>query len=263
MIGSSPDVVMTDWEWHHAVFGSAHWLRKLATRSFWHFGISSFGPLRRRAHRALLAMRSPEDLRTKRIDASIVTKVMDYHMAFNSMVAESFDEVDYVVLTRHPFGQCESLMRSGLSVAEACRWYEDIAGAMAKTIEQEQSIVVRFEDMVGDPVACCDQLYSRLKISWRADGRFRLKKKRFGENRQGDGDFSENRFEWVGPDNAAQSIDAGVVGAGIGRLPPHTRREIWRRTGAAAQRLGYQQDTYADANGHCDPLSAEPSRQAL
>lgn len=239
MIGSSPDVVMTDREWHQAVFGSAYWFRKIATRSFWHFGISSFPPLRRRAYRALLAMRSPEDLQTKRSDASIVTKVMDYHMAFNSMVAASFDEVDYVVLTRHPFGQCESLMRSGLSVRQACRWYTDVAGAMAETVEQEQGIVVRFEDLVEDPIACCDELYSRLEISWRTDGRFRLKKKRFGEDRRDDGDFSENRFEWLGADNAARHIDAGVVKAAIDRLSQPVRGEIWRQTRYAAQRLGY------------------------
>jgi hypothetical protein len=201
-------------------------------------------------------MRSKADLQAKRSDASIVTKVMDYHTAFNPMIAGPFDEVDYVVLTRHPFGQCESLIRSGLGVREACRWYEDIAGVMAETVEQKQGIVVRFEDLLDDPIACCDQLYSRLKISWRADGRFRLKRKCFGENRQGDGDFSENRFEWVGADNAAQHIDAGVVKAAIGRLPPSARREIWRLTRAAAQRLDYQQDTSTRDHQACTPLTS-------
>jgi Sulfotransferase family len=245
MIGSSPDVIMTEKEWHQAVFGSSRRLRNLTTRTFWHLGISSIGLLQRRAHDALLAMRSAEDLRTKRDDASIVTKVMDYHIVFSSMIARAFDAVDYVVLTRHPFGQCESLMRSGLGLRAACRWYNDVAAAMSDTVEQRQGIVVRFEDLVEKPIAYCDRLYSRLGIAWRTDGRFRLKKKRFGEDRRGNGDFSENLFEWVGAENAAQCIDAGVARAAIGRLASHTRGEIWRRTRIAAQRLGYQEDPFA------------------
>ena len=89
------------------------------------------------------------------------------------------------------------------------------------------------------PVECCDEIYSSLDISWRPDRRFRLKKKQYGENRQGDGDFSENRFEWISLDNAAQFIDASVVESAMHRLSRAERREIWQSTRIAAEELGY------------------------
>jgi hypothetical protein len=48
---------------------------------------------------------------------------MDYHIGFAHMIAGSFRRATFINLERHPYGQCESLMRSGLSLERACRWY--------------------------------------------------------------------------------------------------------------------------------------------
>ena len=116
MIGSSPDVIMTTQEWHVGVFGQRKLARKLALLASNRFHIESLEPLRRYAFAKTLQMLSPIDLAAK-IDArTCVIKLMDYHIVFSGMIRRSFREATVVNLTRHPYGQCESLMRSGLSL---------------------------------------------------------------------------------------------------------------------------------------------------
>lgn len=243
MLGSSPDVIMTGAEWHQAVFGGARRTRRLITKAFCTFGLSSLPVLRRHAHRALLAACHEDDLRSKPPDAAVVTKVMDYHIAFNAMIAGEFDETRNVVLTRHPFGQCESLMRSGLRIDQACRWYCDVATRMAGVIEESGAVQVRFERLMKAPVDTCGEVYAAVGVSWRADRRFRHKVKRFGADRRGNGDFAENRYEWIGSADAASYIDGNVVESAVARLSADTRARIWRETRGAAIALGYSEDS--------------------
>ena len=104
----------------------------------WHFGhlaFRSFEPLRRYALRKTLEMQRPDDVTTKPDARSLVVKLMDYHIVFAEMIGSSFERATFVNLTRHPYGQCESLMRSGLSLEDACRWYDDVARMMVQHAE--------------------------------------------------------------------------------------------------------------------------------
>src|SRR4029079_11987427 len=134
----------------------------------------SFEPLRRYALGKTLEMQKPDDV-SRKIDArSLVVNLMDYPIVFGQMIGTSFERATFVNLTRHPYSLCESLMRSGLSLVDACRWYEDVALMMDQYAERG-AISVRFEDVVTRPMETCDGLYRSLGVRWSEDGKFEFK----------------------------------------------------------------------------------------
>jgi hypothetical protein len=238
MIGSSPDVIMTSKEWHVGVFGTKKTLRKGVALAFWSLGVNSFEPLRRYALRKTLEMRRLNDLTTKTDARSLVVKLMDYHIVFAPMISGSFDRATLINLTRHPYGQCESLMRSGLDLESACRWYNEVAGMMAQQAERG-AIAVRFEDVVTRPMETCDGLYRSLDVRWSEDGRFEFKVKPYGADRTADVGVEDREFIRIGEDDVWHHIDASVLRGEQERLTDDQRKAIWELTGAAAARLGY------------------------
>jgi hypothetical protein len=238
MIGSSPDVIMTSEEWHVGVFGATKTLRKGLPLAFRSLGIRSFEPLRRYALRKTLEMQRPNDVTTKADARSLVVKLMDYHIVFAQMIGASFERATFVNLTRHPYGQCESLMRSGLSLEEACRWYDDVARMMAKQGESG-AISVRFEEVVTRPIEICDRLYRSLGVRWSEDGKFEFKIKPYGTDRLADVGVEDKELIRIGKEDARNHIDASVLRGETERLSNAQRKSIWDLTGAAAARLGY------------------------
>ena len=238
MIGSSPDVIMTSEEWHVGVFGTRKAVRKGAPLAFRSLGIQSFEPLRRYALRKTLEMQRPSDMTTKTDAQSVVVKLMDYHIVFARMIGASFERATLVNLTRHPYGLCESLMRSGLSLEEACRWYADVARMLAQHAELA-AITVRFEDIVTRPIETCDELYRSLGVRWSEDGKFEFKVKPYGTDRMAGVSVEDGEFIRIGAEDASEQIDASVLRGETERLSDTQRRAIWDLTGDAAARLGY------------------------
>jgi hypothetical protein len=238
MLGSSPDVIMTRKEWHVAVFGERRRLRK-ALRAACGLGvIRASAPFRRYALIKTCEMQRPADVTTKTDARSLVVKLMDYHIVFAQMIGTSFERATFVNLTRHPYGQCESLMRSGLSLEEACRWYADVAHMLAQQAEAG-AMTVRFEDVVTRPIETCDRLYRSLGVRWAEDGKFEFKVKPYGTERMADVGVEDRELIRIGAEDASQQIDASVLRGEAERLSETQRRAIWDLTGAAAARLGY------------------------
>jgi Sulfotransferase family len=238
MIGSSPDVIMTSKEWHVAVFGDRKRLRKallLACRSA---GIKSSASFGRYALAKTCEMRRPADVATKADAQNLVVKLMDYHMTFGRIIGASFEEAVFINLMRHPYGQCESLMRSGLSLTRACRWYSDVARMMADQFARG-AVGVRFEDVVSRPIETCDKLYRSLGVRWSEDGKFEFKVKPYGADRVGDVGVEDREVIRIGEEDARRHIDASVLRGERERLTNAQRRAIWDLTGATAGRLGY------------------------
>jgi sulfotransferase family protein len=164
--------------------------------------------------------------------------LMDYHIIFAHMIASSFAHATFINLERHPYGQCESLMRSGLSLERACRWYCDVARMMVDHAGPG-SIHVRFEDVVTRPIDTCDQLYRSLGVRWADDGRFEFKVKPYGADRLGDVGVEDKELIRIGEEDARSHIDASVLRGETERLSNAQRKAIWDLTGAVAARLGY------------------------
>lgn len=238
MIGSSPDVIMTDEEWHVGVFRERKLVRQLMVQAFWHFGIHSFEPLRRHALKRTIEIQRADDLAIKSDAKASVIKLMDYHIVFSDMIRRSFAQSQFVNLARHPYGQCESLMRSGLSLKHACRWYSDVARIMIAQSGPE-TLAVRFEDVVTRPLEVCDRLYRSLGVRWPTDKKINVKVKPYGAQRTADVDVSQGEFIRVEADDIETHIDASVLRGEKERLSDLQRKAIWDRTGQVAAHFGY------------------------
>jgi hypothetical protein len=238
MLGSSPDVIMTRKEWHVAVFGERRRLRKALLVACGSAAIRSSAPFRRYALSKTCEMQRPADVTTKTDARSLVVKLMDHYIVFAQMIGASFEQAMFINLTRHPYGQCESLMRSGLTLERACQWYEDVARMMAKQ-EESGAITVRFEDVVTYPIETCDWLYRSLAVRWAEDGKFEFKVKPYGADRTADVGVEDKDFIRIGAEDVPGQIDASVLRGEKERLSAAQRRAIWGFTGTEAARLGY------------------------
>jgi hypothetical protein len=240
MIGSSPDVIMTDREWHVGVFGGAKILRKVALRAFGSLDIDSFEPLRWYVSKKTVEMQRPADLANKTGARLCVIKLMDHHILFSEMIRRSFRQATFVNLTRHPYGQCESLIRSGLSLEVASEWYAEVARMMARRAESG-ALTLRFEDIVTQPMLACDKLYEALGIRWPADGKFDFKIKAYGERRTEGISVRDREFIRIAAEEFERWIDPTVLRGERDRLSDHERRVIWSLTGEMASHFGYDQ----------------------
>lgn len=229
---------MTTKEWHVGVFGEKKKLRKGLVVAFESLGIRSAEPLRRYALGKMIETQRPRDMSTKPDARFVVTKLMDHHIIFSEMIARSFQRAKFINLTRHPYGQCESLMRSGLGLEGACRWYNDVACMMAAHAESG-ALSLRFEDVVTRPMETCDTLYRVLGVRWAEDGKFEFKAKPYGTERLADVGVHDEELIRIGAEDAEHHIDASVLRAERERLSDAQRTEIWRLAGTTANRLGY------------------------
>jgi hypothetical protein len=236
MIGSSPDVIMTTKEWHVGVFGDRKTVRKGLLLAFSSLGISSFEPLRRYALGRTVKMQRPDDVAAKVDARSSVIKLMDHHIVFSDLIARSFPRITYINLTRHPYGQCESLMRSGLSLEEACRWYSDVARMMMR---HSDAISVRFEDVVTRPMETCDALYRSLGLRWSEDEKVDFKVKPYGAHRTADVGVHDREVIRIGREDVRHHIDASVLRGERDRLSDDQRKAIWELTEVAAAHFSY------------------------
>ncbi len=165
---------------------------------------------------------------------------MDYHIAMNPTVAAGFAEVNQIVLVRHPLAQCESLLRTGLHLHQATTWYVDVMTRMTKLARSPGAIVCRFDDVVRDPFAERDAIYRQLAVSYPNPDGFRLKRKKFGNERTPDVKHALGDYVDVTSDNVADLIAKDVNERSIARLSDGDRARIWQATGEVASEFGYR-----------------------
>lgn len=243
-IGSSPDVLMPRNEWHQGFYGD--WLYvgrilRFLTRQRG-LNIPAMPPLpalvRRRAIRSVSSDthgNRPESAR------NIVLKLMDHHIAWNNVIQASFPVVRQVVLVRHPYSQCESLLRTGLSEDEAIRWYVDVMVRMEAVMKSPDAVLIRFEDFVRSPIGSIEKVYEALEINLPYSGGFFMKQKRFGAERTSDS-LAIGDLIVVNAGNASTLIDSTVNEKAAARLSPEYRARVWDKTGSVASAFGYHQD---------------------
>jgi hypothetical protein len=160
---------------------------------------------------------------------------MDYHVVFARMIGASFERATCINLTRHPYGQCESLMRIGLSLESACRWYNDVARMMAD-LSQSGAIGLRFEDVVTRLMETCDELYRSLGVRWSEDGSSNSRLSLMAPVAWPTWASRTGRSSSSAQTKPRTKIDASVLG---GERERPSDRAIWNLTGAAATRFSY------------------------
>ena len=235
LIGSSADVLMTSKEWHKAAFegspGEA--LRRLFTGSrrrrlpvapaFLQRALSP--AYSETMKRKTMASVPPEERRLKPNARYVVLKVMDYHIDLLPSIEAAFGEKRPVVLTRRPEAQIESLLRSGLTLAESCRWYSDIMMRMSRLLDQG-ALHLAFEELVEDPKRAIICLYDDLGLAPPSDEKYRVKSKQFGAARTATTDVSKGIMLELSFEGLRGFIDKDVNLKAIDRLSAAQRKTI-------------------------------------
>lgn len=245
-LASATGTLTMDREWHEAVFDGAGWLRRALRQMTRHeigLGLGTGrGPAARLIRRAVRA-RVLDDIRQTPpwVDAApewLTLKLMDYNIVRLPLIEQALGAGRIVLLTRGPLGQCESLMRSGLRLEQACRWYADVAGAMARVRADPRTVPLRFEDLVAGPEAAFAEMFRSLGIP--CPEVFYLKSKAYGADRRADTDVRRAPIVAVPRGSLGDFVDPEANARAIARLGSAARHEIARRTAAAARCLGYE-----------------------
>ncbi|KKL07162.1 hypothetical protein LCGC14_2588800, partial [marine sediment metagenome] len=140
LIGSSADVLMTHQEWHKIAFNGKNEekLRRVLV-GLSRRGVkiapgllqSALAPAYRDGLRKRTEAAIPLNEREQKPEAKyVVLKVMDYHLDLLPAIKSVFGEARIVVLSRGPEAQVESLLRSKLTLSQACRWYRNVTYRM-------------------------------------------------------------------------------------------------------------------------------------
>ena len=244
IIGSSPDVLMPDCEWHEGVFGRFYKLRKAACHVGGAVNWASVPFLWRHMRAATAETILPGERNEKFQARYVVLKVMDYYIAFDDTIARGFTKARNLVLTRHPLPMCEGLMRSGLSEARAIKWYNDVTSLMCKAWGKSDALLLRFEDLARSPDVFVRSLYDALGIAAAEDGRIRFKVKSFGAERMTNTDVATGEKLRIRLDEAPNHIASDVNTRAVARLDRSERQRIWTGTRATAELFDYRDDTF-------------------
>ena len=241
MIGSSPDVLMPNGEWHVGFYGKwlvvGRVLRRVMRRA--RIDTPAFGPLSSLIYRRACATVSQHERESKPGASSVVIKVMDHHIAMNSAIAAGFSDVKQVILVRNPLAQCESLMRSGQDLRTATRWYVDVTDRMIDLAKRSDNYICRFEDLVRDPFAIRDDMYAKLSIAPPLSGSFKMKRKKYGADRTPEIKKAAGHYVDVTFQNVSEIVDRDVNERSVMRLSDMEKSFILRQTGRSASFFGY------------------------
>lgn len=239
LIGSSADVLMTSEEWHRIVFDGAvsQKLRRLivggrrrslptaAARLQRALSPLYAGAVKRKTIRSVPS--AEWDLKPNA--RHLVIKVMDHHIDLLPAISAAFgNDICVVVLTREAEPQIESLLRSNLTLAQACRWYNHVIGSMSRLLE-EGAMHLKFEDLIYDPGSAITRLYEDLQIAPPPNGKYRVKAKTFGEIRTATTDVTSGKMLHLSLDELRGFIDRNVNRKAVGRLSP-SKLAVIRRT---------------------------------
>lgn len=244
-LGSSPDVWMMHEEWHQSVFSGLTPVRKLLRKATQNGYFHSLGNGTGPHDRALQAFMRKRVLGSLAQDPHLIhpeakyvgMKIMDYNIVWHDSVRRGFGGGKTVVLSREPLPQCESLMRSGLTLEEACRKYSEVAEYQAALLARPGVVSVRFRDFLQSPAALMRETFAALELT--EPDQYVAKVKPFGENRQEQTDVSERILRAIPSAELRAFVSPDVDEKAVARLRDTDVAEIRDLTRDAERLLGY------------------------
>jgi hypothetical protein len=235
MIGSSPSVLMAVNEFWQFYYNGLNLPPKIYRR----LGIESgkfatrslFSPRRfqKRLETSIQDSVSTDyQLRKERgIDLELVDhvlfKVTEYDIFLNSEIEEQFDETVFIGLVRNGYGLCDSWKRRGMTAKMAGKVYGHIAGEMIAELNSGRNyLLVRFEDVMSNPLGFMDLIYDRLALPRPSEESYIHRPKGFGPGQENAA--SRNRTMQIVHRNSWKSLMAeNINAAAIQRL---TREDL-------------------------------------
>lgn len=144
-----------------------------------------------------------------------------------------------VYLVRNPFSLWESFARYGRVPAyeHFIALYRAVADEMVYRAQETGGMLVRFEDVLADPVARSREILQSLELDPARLGKYRLQIK---PHFQAHGERNSGRtFVWTDAEHIGEHITAGVDAHQIARLPQDAMDALERDLGRHCALLGY------------------------
>jgi hypothetical protein len=154
-----------------------------------------------------------------------------------------YPQATFVALVRNGFALCEGFMRRGWSVERFGRLYHRVGQAMLNDVEnRENYMLVRFEDMLADPVGELENICRHAHLDFDRIRRVRLQAKasmnQSGERKRTFG--STNReVQWFPPDQVRSRFRQDVNENQIARLSEEEKKQFLTFTRPLMERFGY------------------------
>ena len=181
----------------------------------------------------------PDKLYTKEeVENSwLCLKSVDEDIYMTSRILDVYPDLILIVLTRNGYALAESFKRRGKSLNQSANLYSDIAKSFYNFAEKaENSLFIKFEDVLKDPFLMANKLFTFLKITPANLELLRFKSKKVvdkkGEHHVTFGD--ENKKYWFNKENIGDFMDPDVNKKQLSRL---SRDEIEKFNGIAGETL--------------------------
>jgi len=174
--------------------------------------------------------------------ARLCTKGNNGLVFLNPVYRQMYPQARFVAMVRHPLPIYESWTRRSIvaSPAEFTGFYTSIAERMLAESEEQDCKLVRFEDLLGDPVATARDVYDFLELDFTAQERVRVKaKKHYRSDGTYGTDLREGEYYWFGHDELQAYFESGVSRKHVEALDPADAEAVLDGTAGVRARLAY------------------------
>ena len=177
--------------------------------------------------------------------ARLVLKAHNGLIFMNDMFRSMYPEVRFVVIVRNGYAVCESLIRRGWRLEEAARLYDLVGREILANKQKNDCLLVKFEDVLIDPLDLIEKIYSHCKLDSSACAKFRLQHKSFA-SKDSDESILQGEYDrqvvWFNRNELVTYFKPDVNTNQIRRLSSEQIANIERIAGETISRLGYKND---------------------
>jgi len=160
----------------------------------------------------------------------------------NHVLRDMYPSARFIAMSRHPLPVYESWSRRRIvaSPEEFCGLYNPIAERMLKEQRSDDCMLIRFEDLLADPIGAARGVYGFAGLRFEVLRRIRLKAKK---HYRGDGtygtDLKEGEYYWFRFEELQAYLESGVSRRHVEALDPGAAQAVLERTRSVREKLGY------------------------
>lgn len=185
-----------------------------------------------------------EIYRAHEVDSARLVAKNNNGLAFISdLLLQMYPGASFFALVRDPLALYESHRRRGITngIQAFSDFYERIAQRMladAQTIENYH--IVRFEDIIADPIEVMQHLYELVALDFSKIRKVRFKAKAHLQPNGSHGTpYTSGKHYWFDFDEVHQILDPDINKRQRNQLPANERAELSERLQTVRQQLGY------------------------
>jgi hypothetical protein len=162
----------------------------------------------------------------------------------SDIFSEMYPDATFIALVRNGLALCEGFMRRGWSAQEVGRMYETVCQKMLHDSRAMPNYrIVRFEEMVSDPVGFMKKIYSFAGLDADRVEKVRLQAKR-SMNKDGTRNYTfggskDRETHWFSIEELGSNVRNDVNANQIARLNAADRETFLKQAGNSMEILGY------------------------